>query len=72
MDRSSTDRADIREAPERLRQVLDCGSPLPLSAQPPKAPEGRRTPRRWRDAAHSFLFLGWGLSNCIVTPKIDA
>jgi glycerophosphoryl diester phosphodiesterase len=27
----------------------DCGRPLPFFGRPTKAPEGRRTPRRWRD-----------------------
>jgi RND family efflux transporter MFP subunit len=54
---SSIDGTDIHEGLGKLRQVLDCGSPLPLSGQPPKAPEGRRTPRRWRDAARALLLL---------------
>jgi len=38
--------------------VLDCGSPLPLWKRdaPTKAPEGRRTPRRYRAiSAHPFI-----------------
>ncbi len=36
-----------------VREVLDCGSPLPLfirTADDAKAPEGWRSPRRWRDS----------------------
>ena len=35
---------------KKNRMVLDCGSPLPLWGYdaPTKAPEGRRTPRRYR------------------------
>ncbi|MGO9003434.1 MAG: hypothetical protein ACLQHM_15840, partial [Limisphaerales bacterium] len=35
---------------KKNRMVLDCGSPLPLWGRdsPTKAPEGRRTPRRYR------------------------
>ncbi len=57
MKRSSTKRANIQEGAGELRQVLECGSPLPLSGPRPKAPEGRRTPRRWRDIVHSIRFM---------------
>ncbi len=41
----------------KYRQVLECGRPLPLSGHSPKAPEGRRTPRRWRDASGTVWFM---------------
>jgi prepilin-type N-terminal cleavage/methylation domain-containing protein/prepilin-type processing-associated H-X9-DG protein len=46
------------EAPDepKVRKVLDCGSPLPLSIAGSryKAAENRRTPRRWRDSLAAF------------------
>jgi RND family efflux transporter MFP subunit len=56
LNHSLTDRADIHEGLGKLRQVLDCGSPLPLSGarHSPKAPEG------WRDAARAIRFIDSG------------
>jgi hypothetical protein len=62
MNRSSTDRANISEGQAKLRQVLDCGGPLPLFGNAPKSAGGpahsktlaRRNTRHALDGLNPF------------------
>ncbi len=57
LNRSATTRANIQEGAGGLLPGFGVRPPSAAFRARPKAPEGRRTPRRWRDAAHSLRIL---------------
>ncbi len=68
LNRSLTGLLIFERGAGRLRQVLECGRPRPLSPHPAKAPEGRRTPRRGR-ALSGFLVARLGSSERRLSNK---